>query len=86
MQLPRTIREGEIVVPYLHVDGARMADQLLVLESARTLLEENTVVAVGIEHSADMDVRVLIDFFTQVRYKAFFLGARQVARIDNLKL
>jgi len=76
--------EGEIVVPYLHVDGASMAHQMLVLESARSLLEENTVVAVGVEHTPDMDVRVLIEFFTQVRYKTFFLGARQVARIDNL--
>ena len=76
--------DGEIVVPYLHVDGTSMANQMLVLESARSLLEENRVVAVGVEHSPDMDVRVMIDFFTQVRYKTFFLGARQVARIDNL--
>lgn len=76
--------EGEIVVPYLHVDGSSMANQMIVLESARSLLEENTVVAVGVEHSPDMDVRELIKFFTQVRYKTFFLGARQVARIDNL--
>jgi len=72
------------VVPYLHVDGSSMKNQMLVLESARSLLEENAVVAVGVEHSPDMDVRVLIEFFTQVRYKTFFLGARQVARIDNL--
>jgi hypothetical protein len=55
-----------------------------VLEAARSLLEDNRVVALGIEHSPDMDVRVLIQFFTQVRYKTFFLGARQIARIDNL--
>lgn len=76
--------DGEIVVPYLHVDGSSMQNQLLVLESARSLLEENRVVSVGVEHSPDMDVRELIQFFTQVRYKTFFLGARQVARIDNL--
>lgn len=76
--------EGEIVVPYLHVDGSSMTNQMLVLEAARSLLEENTVVSVGVEHSPDMDVRALIEFFTQVRYKTFFLGARQVARIDNL--
>ena len=40
--------------------------------------------AVGIEHSPDMDVRALIAFFVEVGYKTFFLGARQVARIDNL--
>lgn len=76
--------EGEIVVPYLHVDGSSMANQLLVLESARSLLEEKIVVAVGIEHAPDMDVRKLIEFFEGVRYKTFFLGARQIARIDNL--
>jgi len=76
--------EGDIIVPYLHIDGMRMVDQLLVLESSRTLLEDRTIVAVGIEHSPDMDPRVLIDFFQQVKYKTFFLGARQVARIDNL--
>lgn len=76
--------EGEIVVPYLHVDGGSMKNQMLVLDSARGLLEEKTVVAVGIEHSPDMDVRELIQFFTSVRYKTFFLGARQIARIDNL--
>jgi hypothetical protein len=76
--------EGEITVPYLHVDGMKFSNQLQVLESARSLLEDNRVVAIGIEHSPDMDVRVLIEFFTQVRYKTFFLGARQIARIDNL--
>ncbi|KAL7536835.1 hypothetical protein ACHAXR_007418 [Thalassiosira sp. AJA248-18] len=76
--------DGEILVPYLHVDGMSMTNQMIVLESARSLLEENRVVAVGVEHSPDMDVRVLIAFFEQVRYKTFFLGARQVARIDNL--
>ncbi|KAL3809773.1 hypothetical protein ACHAXA_011216 [Cyclostephanos tholiformis] len=76
--------DGEITVPYLHVDGMKFANQLQVLESARSLLEDYRVVAIGIEHSPDMDVRVLIEFFTQVRYKTFFLGARQIARIDNL--
>ncbi|EED87232.1 predicted protein [Thalassiosira pseudonana CCMP1335] len=76
--------EGEVVVPYLHVDGVSMTKQLQVLESARTLLEDKTIVAVGIEHSPDMDVRRLIAFFQEVKYKTFFLGARQVARIDNL--
>lgn len=76
--------EGEITVPYLHVDGMKFVNQMQVLESARSLLEDNRVVAVGIEHTPDLDVRVLIEFFTQVRYKTFFLGARQIARIDNL--
>jgi len=76
--------EGEITVPYLHVDGMTFRDQMLVLESARSLLEDHRVVTVGIEHSPDLDIRILIEFFAQVRYKTFFLGARQVARIDNL--
>lgn len=76
--------EGEIVVPYLHIDGLSQSHQMLVLESARSLLEDNAIVVVAVEHSPDMDVRVLIDFFKQVKYKTFFLGARQIARIDNL--
>lgn len=76
--------DGEIVVPYLHVDGVSMAHQMRVLESARSLLEDRTIVIVGIEHSPGMDVRALIAFFKEVQYKTFFLGARQVARIDNL--
>ena len=61
-----------------------MANQMRVLESARSLFEDKRAVAVGIEHSPDMDVRVLIEFFTSVRYKTFYLGTRQIARIDNL--
>ena len=76
--------DGEIVVPYLHVDGVSMTHQMQVLESARSLLEDKTIVIVGIEHSPGMDVRALIAFFKDVQYKTFFLGARQVARIDNL--
>ena len=76
--------DGDIVVPYLHVDGISMVHQLNVLESARSLLEDRTIVVVGIEHSKDLDVRTLIAFFQEVKYKTFFLGARQIARIDNL--
>ncbi|KAL7484884.1 hypothetical protein ACHAW6_010484 [Cyclotella cf. meneghiniana] len=76
--------EGEIIVPYLHVDGISMTHQMHVLEAARSLLQDKTVVVVGVEHSSDMDVRKLIAFFKEVEYKTFFLGARQIARIDNL--
>lgn len=76
--------DGDVVVPYLHVDGVTMDAQMQVLESARSLLEEQTVVVVGVEHSIDLDVRKLIAYFREVKYKTFFLGARQVARIDNL--
>jgi hypothetical protein len=47
-------------------------------------LEDKTIVVVGIEHSPDLDVKTLISFFQQVKYKTFFLGTRQIARIDNL--
>jgi hypothetical protein len=76
--------DGEIVVPYLHVDGVSMAHQMHVLEAARSLLQDKTIVVVGIEHSPGMDVRALIAFFREVNYKTFFLGSRQIARIDNL--
>ena len=76
--------DGDIVVPYMHVDGTSMKNQLLVLESARDLFEDRTIVVVGVEHSPDLDVKTLIAFFQSVKYKTFFLGARQVARIDNL--
>ncbi|KAL9181302.1 hypothetical protein ACHAXT_010107 [Thalassiosira profunda] len=76
--------DDPVVVPYLHVDGTSVINQMLVLESARSMLEDNTIVVVGIEHSPDMDVRTLIEFFRAARYKTYFLGARQLARIDNL--
>ena len=52
--------------------------------SAVPLLKSKTTVSVGIEHSADMNVLKLIKFFDSVEYKTFFLGSRQLARIDNL--
>lgn len=76
--------DGEVVVPYLHVDGVSMVHQMRVLEAARSLLLDKTVVVVGIEHAPDLNVRELIAFFREVQYKTFFLGARQIARIDNL--
>lgn len=79
-----SFEEGSQIVPYMHVDGESMANQMEILESARSLLEDNTIVVVGIEHSPDMDVYALLDFFNSVTYKTFFLGSRQIARIDHL--
>jgi hypothetical protein len=72
------------VIPYMHVDGEEQTDQMEILESAKPLLQENTIVAVGIEHSPDLDAYELLSFFSEVNYKLFFLGSRQVARIDHL--
>lgn len=77
--------DGEIgVIPYMHIDGKRMKDQMEILESSRKLFEDEIVVVAGIEHSPDMDVYKLIEHFNSVNYKTFFLGSRQIARIDNL--
>ena len=73
-----------LMVPYLHVDGVKMEQQLEVLSSAVPLLESRTIIAVGIEHAPDTDVFTLISFFKNVGYKTFFLGSRQIARIDHL--
>lgn len=78
------VGDTELVIPYLHVDGVHMEDQLEILMSAVPLLKSKTIVSVGIEHSQDMNVLKLIKFFDSVEYKTFFLGSRQLARIDNL--
>lgn len=72
------------VIPYLHVDGLRMADQFEILINAVPLFKSKTVSAVGIEHSPDMNILKLVKFFDSVEYKTFFLGSRRLARIDNL--
>ncbi len=72
------------VIPYFHVDG-RSADQKFeILQSAKPLLMDNTIVTVGVENSPDVDPTELIDFFREVKYKTFFLGKRQIMRIDHL--
>eukprot|EP00549_Striatella_unipunctata_P000804 CAMPEP_0118691284 /NCGR_PEP_ID=MMETSP0800-20121206/10591_1 /TAXON_ID=210618 ORGANISM="Striatella unipunctata, Strain CCMP2910" /NCGR_SAMPLE_ID=MMETSP0800 /ASSEMBLY_ACC=CAM_ASM_000638 /LENGTH=563 /DNA_ID=CAMNT_0006589039 /DNA_START=1 /DNA_END=1692 /DNA_ORIENTATION=- len=76
--------DDELLIPYFHVDGKSMSSQLSVLNQAKALLESKSVVVVGMEHSADMDVETLIDFFHSVEYKTFLLGSRQLSRIDNL--
>jgi len=75
---------SEVVIPYLQVDGIRMADQFEILMSAVPLFKKKTIIAVGVEHSQDMDVLKLIKFFDSVEYKTFMLGSRQLARIDHL--
>jgi len=76
--------DAEVVVPYLHVDGLSHARQLEVLESARPLMEEYTIRAVGMERSPDLDIFALIEFFRSVGFKTFFLGSRQLYRIDHM--
>jgi hypothetical protein len=72
------------IIPYFHVDGSSMTSQLSVLNKARSLFDNHTIAVAGIEHSADMDINQLADFFTSVNYKTFMLGLRQLSRIDNL--
>lgn len=78
------LEEHPLVIPYLHVDGVKMEHQLEVLSSTIPLLQSRTIVAVGIEHAPDTDAFTLMSFFKNVGYKTFFLGSRQVARIDHL--
>lgn len=74
----------EHVIPYFHVDGRTASQQFQILQSAKPLLIDNTIVTVGIEHAPDMDVFELIDFFHTVHYKTFFLGVSQITRVDHL--
>jgi hypothetical protein len=76
--------EDDSVIPYLHVDGTSMSNQMEILNKVMPLLQENLVVVVGLEHSPDMNVHQLIDFFHDLEYKTFMLGLRQLTRIDNL--
>jgi len=76
--------ESGLIIPYLHVDGIDQEEQFSILDSAKPLLLTNTIVVVGVEHSPDLDLRALIEFFTSVNYKTFILGSRQVHRADNL--
>jgi hypothetical protein len=76
--------EDESVIPYLHLDGTSMKMQMNFLTQTKPLLEENKIVVVGLEHTPDLDVKELIEFFRKLNYKTFMLGLRQLTRIDNL--
>mmetsp|Transcript_22692 Transcript_22692/g.34308 ORF Transcript_22692/g.34308 Transcript_22692/m.34308 type:complete len:517 (-) Transcript_22692:36-1586(-) len=77
-------QEFENIIPYFHIDGLKMASQMKILEKARPLLEKKTIAAIGIEHSPDLDVNQLKDFFLGLEYKTFMLGLRQLTRVDNV--
>lgn len=72
------------VVPFLLVDGTDMETQMRFLETAKPLFENTDIVTVAIENNPSLNMWVLISFFDQVNYKTFFLGSRQLARIDHL--
>jgi hypothetical protein len=72
------------VIPYFHIDGTSMASQLAILDKARGLLERRIVSVVGFEHSPDLDIPTIIEFFRSVQYKTFIVGLRQLSRLDNL--
>lgn len=74
----------DTIIPYVHVDGISFKRQIKMLTQIQSLLETRKVVVVGIEHSPDMDMLELIQFFNKMKYKTFMLGLRQLTRIDNL--
>mmetsp|Transcript_19974 Transcript_19974/g.28417 ORF Transcript_19974/g.28417 Transcript_19974/m.28417 type:complete len:621 (+) Transcript_19974:79-1941(+) len=76
--------EDNSLVPYFQIDGERYEDQLEILETARPLFANHLVGAVAVEHSQDLEVTDLIAWFDNVKYKTFFLGARQIHRLDHL--
>jgi hypothetical protein len=76
--------EEDSVIPYLHVDGTSMSVQMSILAQTEYLLKARKIVVVGLEHSPDLNVNELIEFFRQLEYKTFMLGLRQLTRIDNL--
>ena len=76
--------DEDTVIPYMHVDGMAMTNQMEILKKAMPLLQDKKVVVVGLEHSPDMHVHELIEFFRDREYKTFMLGLRQLTRIDNL--
>jgi hypothetical protein len=76
--------EEDSVIPYLHVDGTSMAMQMSILAQTEHLLEDRKIVVVGLEHTPDLNVNDLIEFFRRLDYKTFMLGKSQLTRIDNL--
>lgn len=71
-------------IAYFHVDGRTPSDQLDMLDKARSLLEDKSIAVVGMEHALGTNIHTVIEFFDSVQYKTFFLGLRQLTRIDNL--
>jgi hypothetical protein len=76
--------DEDSVIPYLHVDGTSMAMQMSILSQTEHLLNDRKIVVVGLEHTPDLNVNDLIEFFRKLNYKTFMLGLRQLTRIDNL--
>ena len=74
----------EIVIPYFHVGGQEMRNQLDLLEGAAPLFLNQNIVTVGIEHTIDMDIDILLHFFNSMKYRLYFLGKYRLIRIDNL--
>merc|ERR1711862_397005 len=52
-----------------HVDGKHMKDQIEILTSAVPMLKTKRITSIGIEHSPDMNVMELIEFFDSVGYE-----------------
>jgi len=71
------------IIPYFHLDGY-WKEQYLLLLRAKPLLEDKTIVVVGMEHAPDLNILEMVAFYSELNYKIFMLGLRQLARIDNL--
>ena len=72
------------MIPYFHVGGKEMRNQLDILEGAAPLFLKQNIVTAGIEHTIDMDIDILLHFFNSMKYRTYLLGKYHLVRIDNL--
>jgi len=82
--LPRGERARRITVPYLHIDATTPQQQMTILNAAKSMFADELVTVVAIENAPGTDPFQLLDFFKEHKYKTFFLGSRQISRIDHL--
>ena len=75
---------NEDVIPYFHVGGQYMRNQVDLLNGAIPFFRNQSIATVGVEHSRDMDVDTLLQFFNSMKYKTYLLGKNHLVRIDNL--
>ena len=71
------------IIPYFHIDG-KWKEQLMLLQQVKPLLEDHTIVVISMEHAPDINITEMVQFYTDLNYKTFMLGMRQLTRIDNL--
>ena len=71
------------IIPYFHIDG-KWKEQLVLLQQVKPLLEDHTIVVITMEHAPDINITEMVQFYSDLNYKTFMLGMRQLTRIDNL--